>query len=69
MVMVCNISMCHRVFLMLADKKFSTAQRRAMFSLLLCHILGLCTYAAVLITDVKALVNTTAIDLFKVSTV
>jgi hypothetical protein len=68
MVMVCNISMCHRVFLMLADKKFSTSQRRAMFSLLLCHIFGLCTYAAVLITDVKALVNTTAIDLFKVST-
>lgn len=67
MVMVFNFSMCHRVFLMLADKKFSTSQRRAMFSLLLCHILGLCTYAAVLITDVKALINKTAVDLFKVS--
>jgi hypothetical protein len=68
MVMVCNISMCYRVFSMLADKKFSSSQRKAMFSLLLCHILGLCTYATVLIFDVAALINKTAIDLFKVGT-
>lgn len=66
MVMACNISMCHRVFSMLADQKFSSSQQRAMVSLLLCHILGLCTYATLLFIDAKVLINKTAVDFFKV---
>jgi fumarate reductase subunit D len=66
LVMAGNISMCHRVFSMYADKKFSTSQGRAMFSLLLCHILGLCTYATKLFTDLTSLINKSAVDFFKV---
>lgn len=66
LVMAGNISMCQRVFSMFADKKFSTSQRRAMFSLLLCHILGLCTYASMLIIDLSSLLNKTTVDFFKV---